>query len=243
MARHLFERGEKYVAAIPAEKSLLRLFLSNIYDRSKSFYHYRTGNPTEAIRLVHNALSNNITLEANGLEFLVFDRVSQYHNLAKVYFGLQQPERGFEILSDAICFLMTGHANVLTDLNRNYLSAYTADLIQMRYSLLALMLCETLTNLQKGADAEAFVRDSEGFITPILQAAPDFVLQEPQEEFLQKWLLVVRLFYQKRYADFRVAAEAFLASEPSCLRNVPHQLLESFIGYSKELSEPLLAEA
>ncbi|PJJ53151.1 hypothetical protein CLV45_3809 [Hymenobacter chitinivorans DSM 11115] len=241
LARHLFERGEKYVAAIPAEKPVLKLFLSNIYDRSKSFYHYRTGNPTEAIQLVHNALVNNITLEANGFEFLVFDRVSQYHNLAKVYFGLQQPERGFEILSDSICFLMTGRARVLTDLNRNYLGVYNADLIQMRYSLLALILCETLTNLQKGTDAESFVRDSEAFMTPILAAAPEFVLHEPQEEFLQQWLLVVQLFYQRQYSRFREAAAAFLATAPSCLRNVPHELLESLVGYSRELSAPLLA--
>ncbi|WP_100338048.1 hypothetical protein [Hymenobacter chitinivorans] len=229
------------MAAIPAEKPVLKLFLSNIYDRSKSFYHYRTGNPTEAIQLVHNALVNNITLEANGFEFLVFDRVSQYHNLAKVYFGLQQPERGFEILSDSICFLMTGRARVLTDLNRNYLGVYNADLIQMRYSLLALILCETLTNLQKGTDAESFVRDSEAFMTPILAAAPEFVLHEPQEEFLQQWLLVVQLFYQRQYSRFREAAAAFLATAPSCLRNVPHELLESLVGYSRELSAPLLA--
>ena len=232
MARYFFDRGEKYVAAIPAENAFLKQFLTNIYDRSKSFYHYRTGNIAEAIRLVHNAIDNNQALEANGFEFLVFDRVSQYHNLSKIYFGLQQPERAFEILSDAIGFLIAGRSQVLEDLNNNFVTEYTADLREMRYSLMAQLLFETTTNLQKETDKEAFLRDSAGFFQPILRSSQQFMVLEESETLLQKWLAVVALFYEQKPEQFKQAAEDFLESEPPFLRSVPQQLLRGFLSYN-----------
>src|SRR6266567_2096724 len=75
---HFFARGEAYLEKIPDEAALLKLLILNIYDRSKSYYYYRTGDIGQAMRLIHNTLRNNSVLEKDGFPFLIFDRVSQY---------------------------------------------------------------------------------------------------------------------------------------------------------------------
>ena len=231
MAQYFFERGEKYTADIPAEKIFLKGFLNNIYDRSKSFYYYRIGNPAEAIRLINNTLINNQVLEANGFAFLLFDRVSQYHNLAKIYFSLHQPQQAFEILSEIVCFLMVGRSDFLPHLNNNYLTIYTQDLINMRYSLLADILFETTSNLQKETDKEIFFQESKAFFLPILRLAPGLIILEDKEALLQNWLLLISLFYERKFHLFKKEAEAFLVHQPLSLRNASNQLLRGFINH------------
>lgn len=233
IAMHHYERGERYTAQVPEEKAFLRKFLTNIYDRSKSLYYYKTGDKQEAIRLVHNTLENNRELEARGFPFLVFDRVSQYHNLSRIYFSMNEPEKAFEILSGAVCFLVAGKSSVLSDLNDNHVEEYDSDLAEMRFSLICQLLFETTMHLQREKDKELFLQDSQLFYSNIIKASSDFLVLSSREEAVKKWLTIVARFYKKQLWRFRWSAKRYLRSQPPFYNNKPHQLLEGFLLYCK----------
>lgn len=235
VARYLFEKGERYMQDIPEKKSLLRFFLYNVYDRSKSLYYYRTGDSRQAISLISNTLHNNRMLEARGLSFLLFDRISQYHNLSKVYFSSGERLQALDVLSDCLIFLMTGRAMLLQDLNDHHIREYDADLTAMRYSLMCQLLFETTEKLQRENNAGIFWEQSSPFFKQVLEAAGRLIIRTPVEGTLKKWLLITELFYSKQFHAFSEAATLFVAHEPIFYQGTPLKLLVRFSEYSKRI--------
>ena len=115
---------------------LMKEVIANIYGRSKSFYFFKTDKVETAIQLIKKTIETNKSLELKGFTFLVFDRASQYYNLAKVYFFLENRKVALELLNEITCFLIKGQANSLTDLNDSYISEYNEDLSKMRHGMM-----------------------------------------------------------------------------------------------------------
>ncbi|CAL1517705.1 hypothetical protein [Chitinophaga sp. MM2321] len=230
VAQHLFERGERYLHALPDEKVMLKSFLVNVYDRSKSLYHHRTGDVEKAISLIHHTLNNNRKLEAQGFHFLLFDRLSQYQNLSRVYFSAGKKTAALEMLSDCLVFLLTGQATLLADLNDHYVKEYDADMIEMRHSLICQLLFETTHRIQQENDAVQLAADCALFFEPMLQSIHRFMIRKPEEALIKQWLEIIPLFYRQQSAGLHAAVAAFgLQADAAALyKGIPYKLLEQF---------------
>jgi hypothetical protein len=230
LADFYFKRGEAYYDSA-SNNPLLRQVITNVYDRSKSFYHHRTGNADKAIALIHNTLRNNRELEEKGFKFLIFDRIQQYHNLSRVYFSLGESQKAFQILSGITCFLIAGKTDLLPDLNENFLQEYDDDLRKTRYFMLCQILFETTGHLQKVNNKEDFFNESGLYFTTVIQAAADYVIMIPEDKLMKKWLLTLADFYDKKYKKFYTRAKAFIDKEAPFYNGIPHQQLNTFFKF------------
>lgn len=229
-ADHFFSRGEALLNRID-QGSLMKMMLTNIYDRSKSLYYYRLGEYEKAIDLIYNALETNKKLEAQGFTFMAFDRFSQYHNLSKIYFSRNQFEKGLLVLSDVISFLMNGMPNHHIDGLDNFLTTLDEDGINMRSSLLCTLLFETTASLQKDKDYYVFKERSAIFFEKVLHASKNFLLLSKIDHAVKKWLDLIDLFYSSDGERFTRAAGAHLESEPLFYGHIPRVLVERYLNY------------
>lgn len=209
---HLYDRGEKYISEVDQSNRPLLLFLSNIYDRSKSLYYHKVGDVEAAVELIHNTLKNNRELESMGLGFLLYDRVSQYHNYSKVHFGQEQPEKGFQMLADAIRFLMTGRATYLTDLNENYIKSLDEELNAMRFSLMVDMIFESTGHIVAIEDSEEFEEDSQLFFSHIFEGIEEMMIVNDDDKGFRDWLIAIKAFYDNDPAFAQMAGTLLQSS-------------------------------
>jgi hypothetical protein len=226
LAAYHFEKAERYIRQIDPTRETLLKFIANVYGRSKSFHYYKLNDHAAAIRLIEETQTATEALEAKeGLAFLVLDRVSQYHNMARLFFSLGLEEKGFHQLSACICFLMTGHSDVLSDLNRNYIKEYDGPFIEMKSSLLQQLLTETILSLQKEPSAELFRKESASFLEPIFQRTEKFVKHSDTDEQVHDWLSIARVFYAGDILSFKKLSIRFISTSKST------KLKEAIKGY------------
>jgi len=229
LAEYYFKQGEIYYGNA-GDNSLLKQVITNVYDRSKSFYYHRTGNSEKAIELINNTLLNNKLLEEKGFKFLVFDRIQQYLNLARVYFSLGDTQKAFELLIGITCFLIQGKTNLLPDLNENFLTEYDEELRKTKFSLLCQILFETTGHLQKIKDKEQFFSESIQYFSGVIEAANGYVIFLPEDKLLKKWILTLSYFYSEKYKKFNTKAKDYLKNEPPFYNGLPHRSLEIFLN-------------
>jgi len=229
---HFFARGEAYLEKIPDESALLKLLILNIYDRSKSYYYYRTGDIGQAMRLIQNTLRNNRVLEKEGFPFLIFDRVSQYHNLSKLYFSLKERGKAMEILRQMVNFLALGESSLLEGADPAYLFSQEGYILEIRYSLLCQLLFETSGQLLKmkeeGPDG-VFDAESRPFFSALLRSPGVMHFPPAQADPLIDWLRVVAVFYTGEVAAFCRSAEIYLQKGDSFYRNIPREQMKLFL--------------
>ena len=248
---HFFARGEAYLEKIPDESALLKLLILNIYDRSKSYYHYRTGDIGQAMRLIYNTLRNNSVLEKEGFPFLIFDRVSQYHNLSKLYFSLQERDKALEILRQMVNFLALGESSLLEGADSDYLFSQEAYILEIRYSLLCQLLFETSGQLLKTAEGPGnrpaggaadglstgggFNAESKTFFSALLRPSGTLNFPAAMADPLVNWLKVLTLFYTGDIAAFCESAEVYLQKGGSFYRNIPQDQMRLFLERGQTL--------
>jgi hypothetical protein len=202
LANHLFSKGEHLMTAIDhTAHPLLLAFLNNVYNRSKSLFHYRRGETDTAIALIQATVVNNQRLEARGFDFLVFDRVSQYHNLARVYFSIKRPEEGMKVVLDNICFLMTGASSLFGTVQAPGIRDYTKDYLDMRFSLLCQLIVDTVRSYVGEEDTVAQRSARITFFNTLALYLPDFIVVTDDERRLQAWLMAIITFYQDHNID------------------------------------------
>lgn len=229
-ASHFFNRGESMLAKLE-EGSIKKKMLLNIYDRSKSLYYYRTGELDKAVELIHNALQTNTELESQGFPFMMFDRFSQYHNLSKIYFSQQQPEKGISLLQDVICFLMTGQPNAHIAPIDGFPHDLEADGTSMRSSLICLLLFETIGKMQADKDVAAFIHNSKPFVSAILDATENYTALTKVDQAVKDWLAVVQHFYRNDFREFNERCRNYLATAESFYGENPAILLRQYVEY------------
>ncbi|MCD9019432.1 hypothetical protein [Parachryseolinea silvisoli] len=215
LANHLFSKGERLMAAINrADHPLLMAFLNNVYNRSKSLFHYRRGETDTAIALIQATVVNNQRLEARGFDFLVFDRVSQYHNLARVYFSMSRPEEGMKVVLDNICFLMTGASPLFDTVQAPGIRSYNKDYLDMRFSLLCQLIFDTVRSYV-GEEDNATQRSARiSFFNTLAIYLRDFIVVTSDEQRLQDWLTAIIMFYEDNNIDVLTRAAQRQLDQP-----------------------------
>lgn len=107
LSKYYFERGEYYKRKIPANNILLKKIVGNSYDRSKSYFYFKSGNYAMAVKRIHNTLKINHQIR-DLFPVLIFDSISQYLNLIKIYISQNNTEQANFILSELADFLLFG---------------------------------------------------------------------------------------------------------------------------------------
>lgn len=113
LSKYYFERGEYYKRKIPASNSLLKKIVGNSYDRSKSYFYFKSGNYAMAAERIHNTLKINNQLK-ELFPVLIFDSISQYLNLIKIYITQKNNSEANLILTELINFLFVGKTSLGT---------------------------------------------------------------------------------------------------------------------------------
>ena len=230
LADHFFNRGEFFLNKME-DGSIMKMMLINIYDRSKSLYFYKLGEHEKAIGLINNALQINGKLEAQGFSFMAFDRFSQYHNLSKIYFSKNEPEKGIAVLSDVISFLMTAKPNSHVDSIPNFLETLDADGVSMRSSLLCMLLFETIGKFQLEKDGAIFMERSDPFFSKILDSSINFLLLSKTDHYIKQWVMLMEHFYRKDFKRFKIESLTYLKTEQTFYGNTPSILLRQYLDY------------
>lgn len=230
---YFFGKGEHHLMATQ-ENPVMHKFLRNIYDRSKSLYFYRLGKYDQAVALVYDALKTNKELEAQGFSFMIFDRISQFHNLSRLYFSQNEHEKALEILSHAICFLMTGKASPYLDMDGREFDKVDQDGVAMRGSLLCQFLFETTGNLLRETNREVFTMKSKIFMTKIFDALPCFYCLSDTDYGVRQWIETVRSFYLGNDHKFRSGVIAFNSKRTTFYRSIPSGLLSQYLQLIKK---------
>jgi hypothetical protein len=230
IADHYFKRGENLMRTETASGSpLLRNFLINVYNRSRSLYHYRLRQVNEAIALIEEVLKNNEFLEGLGFPFLVFDRVSQYHNLSRVYFSMEQRSRAFEIVTENVRFLMGGRSDLLGNTTLHTRLPADPQYQEMRHSLLSQLIFETAKPLLYSERELAIITAWENFFDNITANLPFYVAYNKQEEVLRDWLAVIARFIRHHDVDeLRAASKTF--DHKDFYNRLPFRLMSKLIA-------------
>jgi hypothetical protein len=224
LAEYYFKIGESYYE-IAESNALLKQVIANVYDRSKSFYYYKTGNTAKAIDLINHTLINNRLLEEKGFKFLVFDRIQQYHNLSRIYFSVGKINDGFKLLTGITCFLVQGSCDLIPELNENFIAEYDDDLCKTKFYMLSQILFETTEHLLSIKDAEEFLITSTQYFSGIFVAANNYLVLVPEDKLLKEWILILSDFYQKKIKRFKLQANEFIHKKPPFYNGLPHKYL------------------
>jgi tetratricopeptide (TPR) repeat protein len=233
MAVFNFSQGEALHKKAAAGNDIFNRVLLNVYHRSKSFYLYKQKDYDTAIRLINETLSNNILLEQDGFQFLLFDRVQQCYNLARVYFAKKDPEKALMLLAESTGFLIQLKSEKLKELNRHNLTELTPDLCKIRQSLLCQFVCDTAEQLLKISGKEEFILYSGQFFNPVTAAAANFKILMEDDRFIEEWLRLLTLFYNCQYTAFTEKVPEFLKKSPGFFSGRPAAITKKIAAFAK----------
>lgn len=226
LADYYFSLGEMYSERV--QDVLMKEIIANIYGRSKSFYFFKIDKVETAIQLIKKTIEINKSLELKGFTFLVFDRASQYYNLAKVYFFLENRKVALKLLSEITCFLIKGQANSLTDLNDSHVSEYNEDLSKMRHGMMCQVIFETVGHLQR--ESLDFISESTIYFEDIFNIINSLKVRLQEDLIVKKWLMCVSKFYLGKGEGFAFEATHFIDEESSFYNSLPKEYLLYYLN-------------
>ncbi len=229
-AEFYFNKADTYLNRIN-DGTIKKKLLENIRDRSKSLFCYRRKDYKQAIDLINHALKTNKELEAEGFQFMIFDRASQYHNLAKIYFSQNLIEEGLAVLKGVLTFLITLQSNEYIDSAKNLSETLDEEEYSMRSSLICLLFYETIGNFQKQKSFELFVEKSYPFFKHIFDASENFHLHTKADACIKEWITTVGFFYDEDFKKFTKESMQYLRSNYLFYGNIPNDLLYRYLNY------------
>lgn len=111
LSRYYFKIGELYKKQIPPTNKMLKKIVCNSYDRAKSYFYFKVGNYLAAENRIQNTLKINNQLK-DTIPILIFDSISQYLNLIKLYTTQKNESKANFILTELIGFLFLGTSSL-----------------------------------------------------------------------------------------------------------------------------------
>lgn len=230
LADHYFDKGERYSQTLEKD-SLTRQIMQIYYLPRKSYYLHKTGDPCAAEKMIFLALEDMRKLESQGLEYVVFFRIQQYHNLARSYFYYGRTGDGIHITANLLVYLLTGRSETLPDLNVS-LTMYPEKYEQLYYLTVVQVFFETMNVLAKlSADPGRY---ANSLLSSVLPAARLFRSLQEEARILQGCILLFEAFYNGEYSRFCREAGEFVSGHPGKYQHYK-KTLNIYIDWSKKL--------
>jgi hypothetical protein len=225
LAGHYFEIGERYRQHLKKE-GLLWQALQNIYLPKKAYYLYKTNDQIAAEEMLYEVMGNMQKMEEQGFEDLIFGRVQQYHNLARMDFTYGRTEEAIRIVSQVLVFLLSGHSTVFTDLTISS-SQYQDKFDLLTFLFIIQLFFETMVVIAKFSTD--LVQKAVVFLHTVLPAARQYQPELEDARSIKRCILLFEPFYEGDYDLFCRDAEWFIADNPGLLA-IPKSSLELYIG-------------
>jgi len=108
-SERLLDEADTLLDTLPEEQILPRLFKLSAWAN----YYYKVGRCEEALALLKKGLYISAELERNGYPILIFRRIEQVQNMARIYHKMGDLESAADLLKSAIVFLYSGKAEGL----------------------------------------------------------------------------------------------------------------------------------
>jgi len=103
-------RTDEALAALPAGMGeFAELFQLSAW----GYYYYKTGESAQGFELLRRGLGLSAALERRGYPALVYRRIEQLQNLARLHSQSQQPELTQQLLKNTLTYLHSGQASGL----------------------------------------------------------------------------------------------------------------------------------
>jgi hypothetical protein len=156
-AYHLLSKVDVFLSNQTNRNSTLSLIIKNIFYPAQSYYLYKIKKYDESKKLLFKTLFINKQLKKEGWNFIVFNSVQQYHNLARIYFFKNDFSRGIDIVKHLLLYLLGesiyGEENLQVLLSNEDSQNY----LRLRHLMITQILRETLQILIKN-DLNVFNR-------------------------------------------------------------------------------------
>jgi len=222
LAGHYFSSGERYQQALTRE-GMLWLLLQTTYLPKKAYYLYKTGNRAAAEEMVHASMDIMKRLELDGFEFLVYGRVQQYHNLARMYLAYGQTQHGLRLVAHTLEFLLTRRSTLLTDLNVA-LARHPEEYSSYNYLFIYQLFFETIEGLLRYSDT--LEEKARELLRVVLPAAGVYAPVHEEGVIFQRSILVFQAFYDGDYEYFCREAESLVAGWPKGFETIGNILIQ-----------------
>ncbi len=207
LANYYFETGERYARELPRDTHLW-LVVQDEYLPKKAYYLHKTGQMAAAEVMVRQAMDTMKTLEQQGFEHLLFGRVQQYHNLARLYFTYGQTKDAIIMAANLVAFLLSGQSEDLPDLNVP-LYKHPEKYALLNYLFICQVLFETLGIILRFSKGEALQTNSQIFLGPIVAAVQHYQPKDEDEVLMKEYIHAYMFLHRGEYDRFRQEAETF----------------------------------
>lgn len=149
-ANYLLNKVDVFLNNPTNRNSTLLLLIKNIFYPAKSYYLYKIKSYDKSKKLLFKTLFINEQIKKEkGGDFIVFNSVQQYHNLARIYFFNQDFAIGIGIVKDVLLYLLgesvQGKENIQSLLSNRDCQNY----FKLRHLMITQLLKETLLMLIK----------------------------------------------------------------------------------------------
>ncbi|KAA2243511.1 hypothetical protein F0L74_13545 [Chitinophaga agrisoli] len=207
LANYYFETGERYARELSPD-TYLWLVVQDEYLPKKAYYLHKTGQMAAAEIMVRQAMDTMKALEQQGFEHLLFGRVQQYHNLARLYFTYGQTKDAIILAADLVAFLLSGRSDKLTDLNVP-LYKHPEKYALLNYLFICQVLFETLGIILKFSKGDALRTNSAMFLGPVVAAVHQYQPKDADEVLMKEYIDAFTFFHREEHALFRQKAASF----------------------------------
>lgn len=231
LAKYYFEQGERYEQAL-VKDTLLWQAVQNEYLPKKAYFLYKTGERDSAEKMLHEVMLNMQMMEQQGFEYLVFGRIQQYHNLVRMHFAYGQTDEAIRLAADVVAFLLSGHADKLTDLNVP-LAKHPEEYEVFKYLFICQILFETLNVMIAFLKAPQLTIKINGLLEVVLPAAKQYRPFSDDADLIKQTILLFESFYAGNYKLFCETADVFTAGNPR--RSIPaKRCLELYTNFCRQ---------
>jgi hypothetical protein len=225
IANICFETGERMVADLsPRFPSLMFDFIDNIYFRSKSYFHYKSGNYSRAITLIQSAIESNARLiESDHFDILLFDSISHHHNHSGLLRKTGHNGEADNIDSMLISFLLTNKSNYIFNSEKFESIVKDVSFYPLKYSNIYSLLILSIMKDEKIVIEEPETRKPRAFPDELISDwISKMIVQTEDDQKLKRWLSIYLLIRSSKMSIDEYQKDDF----ESFLNNVPNKIIE-----------------
>ncbi|WP_212002509.1 hypothetical protein [Chitinophaga sp. HK235] len=210
-ADHYFTRSKHYMDKLPIHTHLWHV-LQLDYLLKKTYYLYKTRNLSAATAMVEDTMLLFKHMEAKGYHHLFFERIQQYHHVARIAFAAGKAAQAVQTASQILIFLLSGSAPLLPDLKIP--AAEHATYYQQRGNLsFYQVMPQTLKQLTKQLHGPLFLHHAHHFLVDLIPAVQHYQPQTTEQELIRNYVLLFESFCLQQYSTFHQQASAFLEAD------------------------------
>lgn len=203
-----FQYASRQVTAIQPKK-VYRRYLDVTGLPAKAYLYYKKNKHDKAMQLLHQALQNDIVLEAEGFHFLTLHRIQQYHNICRIYVTQHKIPAAITLAGHVISYMIDDQFP-FQDLQPGMIDIEKEETSYLRSA----MIVQIFTELY-GIALTAKINDGEEQALRLFKLSfehiVNFRIKSAEDEVIYDYYQALSTYYQEDYQQFLPIAHQFIA--------------------------------